>query len=383
MKYFALVGIVCVFLMTSCNSSTNSKKENYTITVLAPDVHDGVRAYLKSTDAERREVLQDSAIVFDGQFQFTGHVDEPELWFLAINGSTGFFPVIMENTELEIKADSKNLRKSSVTGSKANEALMEYFNTMQNLSEKQNQLLTANQLLEQEDAAAKSKLASEISELNHQLNNLPLDFIKKHPDNYFSLTLLESLLHNPNADIAQLDQSYQALDKNMTTSAFGKRVGDQLEIRKIQLEKFKALNVGQTAPEFSAPDAQGNMVNLRDIRGKVTIIDFWASWCGPCRRENPNVVKTYQKYHDKGLEIIGVSLDRANQKDKWLQAIADDKLDWHHVSHLNYFNDPVAKLYNIQSIPATYILDASGTIVAKNLRGEALEKKISELLDLN
>ena len=126
------------------------------------------------------------------------------------------------------------------------------------------------------------------------------------------------------------------------------------------------------------------MVSLNDVKGKVTIIDFWAAWCGPCRRENPNVVRIYNKYHDQGLEIIGVSLDGTrNQKDPknaWLNAIKKDELTWTHVSNLQYFQDPVAQLYNINAIPATFILDEKGKIVAKNLRGRALELKVQELL---
>ena len=146
-----------------------------------------------------------------------------------------------------------------------------------------------------------------------------------------------------------------------------------------------ATEIGQKAPSFSAPSTDGKMIALNDIMGKVTIVDFWAAWCGPCRRENPNVVQVYEKYHDKGLEIISVSLDgnrrQQDPKAAWLQAIEDDKLNWHHVSNLNYFNDPVAKAYNIKSIPATFILDEKGNILAKNLRGNNLENKIAELLN--
>lgn len=139
--------------------------------------------------------------------------------------------------------------------------------------------------------------------------------------------------------------------------------------------------IGDYAPTFTSKTPEGKDLSLNDVDAKVIVLDFWASWCGPCRRENPNVVRMYNQYHDKGLEIVGISLDKQGQKDRWLKAIKDDNLTWHHVSNLNYFSDPVARLYNIRSIPATYILDEDGKIVAKNLRGARLEAKIKELLD--
>ena len=132
------------------------------------------------------------------------------------------------------------------------------------------------------------------------------------------------------------------------------------------------------APDFSAPDPNGNQIALSDVKGKLTLIDFWAAWCKPCRAENPNVVRVYEKYHDKGLNIIGVSLDR--KAEAWKKAIIDDKLVWNQVSNLAYFNDEVAKLYNVNAIPAAFLIDANGVIVAKNLRGPALETKVAEML---
>ena len=147
----------------------------------------------------------------------------------------------------------------------------------------------------------------------------------------------------------------------------------------------QATEIGQTAPAFTAPSPDGEMIALNDIKGKLTLIDFWASWCKPCRRENPNVVKVYNKYHDKGLEIISVSLDGTrSQKDPkaaWLKAIEDDNLTWNHVSNLQYFNDPVARSYYIRSIPATFLLDENGKILAKNLRGPALEQAVAKHLN--
>lgn len=139
-------------------------------------------------------------------------------------------------------------------------------------------------------------------------------------------------------------------------------------------------NIGNNAPIFSGKTPDGKDLSLEDIKGEVIILDFWASWCGPCRRENPNVVKMYNKYHNKGLEIIGISLDKANQKNRWIRAIAQDRLTWQHLSNLQGWNEPIAALYGVRSIPATFILDKDGVILAKNLRGLALENKIATLL---
>src|SRR5690606_22350055 len=142
-------------------------------------------------------------------------------------------------------------------------------------------------------------------------------------------------------------------------------------------EKKNKVAIGQKAPDFTANTPEGKAESLHKNLGKVTVVDFWASWCGPCRKENPNVVALYNKYKDQGLKIIGVSLDK--EKDAWVKAIADDKLNWLQVSNLKFWDDAIAKDYAVESIPATFILDANGIIVAKDLRGAELEAKVAEL----
>lgn len=145
------------------------------------------------------------------------------------------------------------------------------------------------------------------------------------------------------------------------------------------IDQMRGTTLGQVAPEIALPNPEGEVKKLSDLRGKVVMIDFWAAWCGPCRRENPNVVKLYNKYNDKGFEVFGVSLDRS--KEDWVKAIEKDNLTWTQVSDLSYFNSEAARTYGIEAIPATILLDREGKIIARNLRGQALEDKLAEIFE--
>ena len=146
-----------------------------------------------------------------------------------------------------------------------------------------------------------------------------------------------------------------------------------------QVDRIKPFMLGGVAPDFTQNSPGGEQIKLSDFRGKVLLVDFWASWCGPCRRENPHVVSLYKKYKEQGFEILGVSLD--SNRDRWLNAIDKDQLEWHHVSDLKGWKNAVAKMYNVSSIPHTILLDAEGKIIARNLRGDRLERKLEELFD--
>ncbi|WP_209331703.1 TlpA disulfide reductase family protein [Lunatimonas salinarum] len=177
---------------------------------------------------------------------------------------------------------------------------------------------------------------------------------------------------NPRNDFAYLDSLVDVL---------AQRYPDMKMISswKQELEELRALSIGQPAPEIELPDPDGNLVKLSDLKGKYVLIDFWAGWCKPCRDENPNVVRLYEKYKDKGFEVFGVSLDRT--KDMWIKAIEEDGLKWTQVSDLKYFNSEAAATYQINAIPATYMVDPDGNILAKDLRGITLENKLAELFD--
>jgi peroxiredoxin len=183
------------------------------------------------------------------------------------------------------------------------------------------------------------------------------------------------------AGISLLNLKNEFLFVDQLVSELNEKYPDtkMIQVLANQLNDMRALSIGQIAPEISLPDPDGNLVNLSDLRGKYVLIDFWAAWCRPCRQENPNVVKLYNEYNSKGFEVFGVSLDRT--KDAWVKAIADDQLTWTHVSDLQYFNSAAAALYQINAIPATYMLDPEGKIIAKDLRGVSLENKLKEIFN--
>ena len=198
-------------------------------------------------------------------------------------------------------------------------------------------------------------------------------FIKTHPDYIVSADALKDAVGYLPDDIRIYDKLFNGLSKDVQKSATG------VSLKK-NIDAFMAVRIGAEAPLFTSPDTAGNAINLKDFRGKYVLLDFWASWCGPCREENPNVVKAYAQFKDKNFTVLGVSLDQKNKHDAWVKAINDDGLIWNHVSDLKYWDNAVAKLYAIRSIPQNFLIDPKGKIVGANLRGEELFKKLQELI---
>jgi peroxiredoxin len=229
------------------------------------------------------------------------------------------------------------------------------------------------------DTVLINSLREELNELREEYETFEIDYIKSNPNALISALLIDKAMNTRTSTTEELLELYNILTPEIKETDAAKKVIKSLDALKEREAKAKDTSVGAVAPNFSAPTPTGELLALNDIKGKATLIDFWAAWCRPCRAENPNVLKVYNKYHDKGLSIIGVSLDKTAEA--WKKAIEDDGLTWNHVSNIAYFNDAIAKMYNVDAIPAAFLLDENGVIVAKNLRGPALEAKVAELLN--
>jgi len=378
--------IILVLLFTAalvgCKKNSQPEIEGYRITGEAPRVHNGIRVYLKTLGPNGRPVAKDTAIVMNEKFKFQGDLNRVEMVNMTVNSINGSLPLLLENNEIKITLNKENLSESEISGGASNNAMTEYKKVISDITTESNQLRKSFRNASED---MKKELSDKLVELNKQRNNYPFEFLNKNPDNYYSLMLVENLAKTRGNDIEKIASAFDGLSDDLKTTAYGKTVLDKIKATLAERAALSATEIGKKAPNFRAPNPDGKTLALNEVMGKVTIVDFWAAWCGPCRRENPNVVKIYEKYHHKGLEIIGVSLDgnrrQKNPKAAWTKAIADDNLNWHQVSNLKYFNEPIAKTYNIRSIPATFILDENGIIVAKNLRGNDLEKKVAELLN--
>lgn len=271
-----------------------------------------------------------------------------------------------------IELNKDNLDSSKANGTISNDDFMRYKTDTQvyitSLNAIGNDLQQATIL---KDSLLADDLRDQYQDVRDQIQEYELNFLKSAPNSFISILILERFIANNAIQIPDAKELFEGFSERIKNTPSGKAVGEILK------QSPKA-EVGQIAPFFEGPNPEGKRFNLKDKLGKVTIIDFWASWCRPCRVENPNLVRLYNKHKNNGLQIVGVSLDRT--KPKWVQAIADDGLTWEHVSNLKFWNDPIAKLYQVSAIPATFILDENGVILTRNLRGIMLEQKIEELL---
>ena len=317
-------------------------------------------------------------ISLDENYAFNQHVVIEEPGYYRLNFyDKQFVNVILDDEDVTIRVDGNSRTGySEITGSSDHKIITEIQEMNQQFMSSPavqdiNRRYTA--AMQSGDAEAAASLTEEYMELDDAFKK---DIVAKLDSAGVSLGVIEVLR---NGKILDKDKHHEFFVKLADQAKVELKDSPIAQEWVEQVEQSKKLAIGQVAPEIALPNPDGEVVPLSSLRGNYVLVDFWAKWCGPCRKENPNVVRMYNKYHDQGFEVYGVSLDR--KREDWLQAIEQDGLHWTQVSDLKYWNSEAARIYNINAIPFALLLDPEGRIIGKNLRGKALENKLEEIFD--
>lgn len=335
----------------------------------------------------------DTTKIKNASFIFKDTVSEPGVFFLKIEEHYNEpIAVILEPGSIDILIDRDSVQKAKPEGTYNNDKFGEFTEIYAKglkpiQSYERENLDKFNKAKQANDMAAVTALREARQKLMDKWGNEIESFIKDNPKAIVDLLAITQLRQYQLKDQEQLKKIYNGLDASVKNTADGKQMGVFLGVvaagepqkPTATVAPVAGVKVGDIAPSFAAKNPEGKEISLKESLGtKATIIDFWASWCPPCRKENPNMVALYKKYHDKGLNIIGVSLDKT--ADKWKEAIKKDGLPWAQVSNLMFWDEPIAKTYGVEQIPAPFVLDATGKVVARDLYGADLEKEIEKLV---
>jgi len=354
-----------------------AQKITYTIKGNVGPLNSPAKAYLSyRTDAGN---VTDSAAIDKGLFLFKGSLPYALKANLVIahHGedlrklrTPDALPIYLETAEISVKG-TDSIYNASISGSQLNKTNLELTKALKPYNDQVKKLSTAYRALpkEQKDEKAEAAYEKNLADIGELQKSVLAPFIKAHPNSLVSLDALKTYGgYFPEA--SEVEPLYNLLSAQVKNSVLGQQYGKWLQ-------GWKATALNAQAPLFAQNDKNGNAVSLSSFKGKYVLVDFWASWCGPCRRENPNVVKTFSQYKDKNFTILGVSLD--NNRDAWLKAIDDDQLNWTQVSDLKFWKNEVAELYGVRAIPQNFLLNPEGKIIAKNLTGDKLAAKLQEI----
>jgi peroxiredoxin len=348
--FLLIVGVLPLISFSQTASNVKSgNEEGFEISGHITGFADGTSV---SFFDDSKNLLEKKATIEKGKFIIKGKLAEPSIIILVFGEQPPAVPLFIGNSKVKIEGDKENIANLSITGSKTQTQFSEY-----------TQSIKPYEQIFAPDAEKDPVSVTSVEKISEE-------FVKKNPSSYVApIAIIRILQSSENVAIA--DHLYQLISEDVKKSNLARYLKQQLELAKIN-------PIGSEIADFSQQDTSGHTVKVSSLRGKYVLIDFWASWCRPCRMENPNVVAAFNKYYQKNFTVLGVSLDQA--KPAWLQAIKMDGLTWTHVSDLKGWGNQVASLFHITSIPQNILIDPQGKIIAKNLRGEALNKRLETLL---
>ena len=371
-KIFTLLSLTFFFILSSCG-----KNNSYTLNGNI-DVEDDTKIYILQADQNNQPFIKDSTSVKSGQFNFKGMSATPQISYMQVEGVNGYVLTIIENGTISADIYKDSITKSRVFGSKSNDDFIKYKLETKSLVNDMNSIsFAAQDAIMSGDIETAAELEKDYNKIQQKVLLYEWDFITDNLDSYMSGLLLEVFMVENKVNKDSIIDVYESFSNRIKVSDVGKNIADLL------IQYSDPIDIGETAPDFTGPSLNGSNITLSEELSKhsVTLLDFWAAWCRPCRIENPNLVRLYKSYNDSGFNIIGVSLDRTQEQ--WEQAVEDDNLLWTQISNLNFWNDPIARRYSIRSIPQSYLINSDGLVIGKNLKGNDLEEKIKFALSLN